>query len=160
MANILIAMLFTLSAHAADTLGKRFPKAEFQVGDKRFHAYIADTDENRQQGLMFVKKLEPDTGMLFVFEEQQFLGFWMKNTVIPLSIGFFDQGGKLVDVQEMNTASSLMSTDIPRYQSAKPALFALEMQNGWFAKNGLKPGVRLKLTSTSPSKLLSAKLPK
>ena len=107
---------------------------------------------------MNVKSLPEDKGMLFIFEHEHSLGFWMKNTLIPLSIGFFDAKQRLIDIQEMKPASSLMEREVPTYQSSGPALYALEMNEGWFKKHKIKVGARLQLVSKSPSSLLSKQL--
>ena len=150
--------MFTFAAHARD-LDKLYEKAKFRLGKKEFTAYVADDDKGRANGLMDIEKLPADTGMLFVFQEERIQGFWMKNTLIPLNIGFFDKDGKLIDAQEMKPAESLMSADIPSYQSAGPALFALEMNSRWFEKHKIKPGTKLELLSKTKSKLLSQSLP-
>jgi uncharacterized membrane protein (UPF0127 family) len=130
-----------------------------QVGKQKIHAYIADDDAKRQQGLMFVEKLPDNTGMLFVFEDVQPLGFWMKNTLIPLNIGFFDGKGVLIDAQEMKVAESLMKLNPPTYQSRAPAQFALEMPQGWFKKHGVSEGAKLRTFGDPPSALLKKLLP-
>jgi uncharacterized membrane protein (UPF0127 family) len=158
MARLLIILFFTFAAQARD-LDKIYDKARFRLGKTEFTAYIADDDQKRAQGLMFVEKMKDDVGMLFIFEEERVQGFWMKNTLIPLNIGFFDEKGKLVDAQEMKVAESLVSKEIPSYQSASPALFALEMNTKWFEKHKIKIGTRLELVSKTKSKLLSEKLP-
>lgn len=99
---------------------------------------IVDSDETRQRGLMFRRKLEPNHGMLFVFEESRSLSFWMKNTFIPLAIGYFDSRFKLIDIQEMEPVASEMETPTQYYVSKGPALLALEMEKGWFTKNKVK----------------------
>lgn len=164
MAGFLKAILVFLTAqsmgvfaHARD-LDQLYAKAKFQLGSAKFTAYIADDDQKRAQGLMFIEKMSEDVGMLFVFETQQPLGFWMKNTLIPLSIGFFDKDGVLIDVQEMKVAESLISNEVPSYQSKKPALYALEMNRGWFARHKIKEGIQLEILSKAPSKLLQGKL--
>ncbi|MGE0528042.1 MAG: DUF192 domain-containing protein [Bdellovibrionales bacterium] len=142
-------------------LDQQYKKAKFKLGSKIFEAYIADTEERRSEGLMFITSLPRDTGMLFVFEEEQPLGFWMKNTRIPLSIGFFDAKGELREViREMKPASSILAVDIPSYQSRDPGVFALEMNKDWFKKNGIQTGVKLKLISPADSPLLQKKLPR
>jgi uncharacterized protein len=161
MARVLIVLLALVSACTnAETrnLDKLYEKAKFKVGGKAITAYVADDDSRRSQGLMFIEKLPADTGMLFVFENEQHLGFWMKNTLIPLAIGFFDAKGVLVDIQEMKVAATIMDATPPSYQSKSPALYALEMNAGWFSKNGIKTGSRLELVSTVKSDLLKAKL--
>lgn len=168
MARFQVVLLFVLTlasvscAHARD-LDKLYEKAKFRLGKKEFTAYLADDEQKRSQGLMFVAqdKLGADTGMLFIFEEERFQGFWMKNTLIPLNIGFFDAKGLLVDKQEMKVAESLVAKEIPSYQSTSPALFALEMNSKWFEKHKINTGTRLELVSPSQvkSKLLREKLP-
>lgn len=160
---ILYVCIFALAnlgveAWARD-LDKLYEKATFRLGTAEFTAYIADDDTKRAQGLMFIEKIPENTGMLFVFEEERLQGFWMKNTLIPLNIGFFDARGKLVDAQEMKVADSLMSKEIPSYQSRAPATFALEMNSKWFEKHKIKNGTRLELRSRVKSPLLKSKLP-
>lgn len=157
-ALILLSLIYTsLAGHARD-LDKLYSKARFKIGVTEFTAYIADTDDRRAQGLMHIEKLPADTGMLFVFDVERPLTFWMKNTLIPLSIGFFDSRGLLVDALEMVPASSLMAQDVPTYQSRAAALMALEMPKGWFDRKKLKNGMRLQLLSKSDSSLLNAAL--
>lgn len=160
MARVLISILILLSSapgvHARD-LDRLYEKAQFKLGAARFTAYIADDEQKRAQGLMNVGSLPENTGMLFVFEREQPLNFWMKNTLIPLSIGFFSGQGKLIDQQEM-TPGSIMSLSVPTYKSRKDGMFALEMNAGWFAKHKVKEGARLELLSKSKSALLKSKL--
>lgn len=146
MARILILASFALLHLAADArdLDKLYKKEKFKLGARTLEVYMADTDVLRADGLMFITKLPQETGMLFVFEQEQPLSFWMKNTMIPLAIGFLDAKGVLVDIQEMTPASSMVTLDIPTYHSRKPARFALEMNKGWFAKNGVKIGAKLR----------------
>jgi uncharacterized membrane protein (UPF0127 family) len=112
------------------------------VGGRPLSVEVAQTPDQLEQGLMFRKSLDRNEGMLFIFDTERELAFWMKNTFIPLSIGFFDKDKKLVDVQEMEPVGSIMDLSIPRYVSRKPAMYALEVNRGWFLKNGLKPGAR------------------
>jgi uncharacterized membrane protein (UPF0127 family) len=95
---------------------------------------VAKTPEEREKGLMGRKHLGPDDGMLFIFETEDYHGFWMKNTLIPLNIAFIDKGGRIVSIAEMKPLT-LDSHDPP-----KPILYALEMNKGWFSKHGIKAG--------------------
>ena len=156
MARFLILLFVALGVHARD-LDKLFEKANFKLGATKFAAYIADDEQKRAQGLMYIEKLPENTGMLFVFEQEQPLHFWMKNTLIPLSIGFFSSKGKLVDQQEMKPGS-VMSLDVPTYKSRLDGMFALEMSAGWFAKHKVKDGTQLELISKPKSALLKSKL--
>jgi uncharacterized membrane protein (UPF0127 family) len=106
---------------------------------------IAETPEQHERGLMFRDKLGKDDGMLFIFDNEQTRFFWMKNTMIDLSIGYFDGSGALVDIQEMKSGKGIPETALTTYPSAKPAKYALEMNPGWFQKNKIKMGTKLKI---------------
>lgn len=134
---------FSLSLFAGKP--QSLKKIPAQLGSQKIEIEIARTEQQRQIGLMFRKKaLDADSGMLFVFEKEQVLSFWMKNTFIPLSIGFFDQNRILIDIQQMEPCRSEMQLDFRHYKSLKPAKYALEMNQGWFKKNKIKTGVQLK----------------
>ena len=94
---------------------------------------IVQEDEARQKGLMNREEMHENQGMLFVFEVSQILSFWMRNTFIPLDIAFIDENGAIVDIQRMEPLDESV-----QYISAKPALYALEVNAGWFAKHGIK----------------------
>lgn len=96
---------------------------------------IVQDVESRQHGLMNREELPENQGMLFVFESTRILSFWMRNTFIPLDIAFIDDAGKIVDIQRMEPLDESKS-----YTSAAPALYALEVNAGWFAKNTIKVG--------------------
>ncbi|HEV3477076.1 MAG TPA: DUF192 domain-containing protein, partial [Rubrobacteraceae bacterium] len=102
---------------------------------------IADTDPERQRGLMGRTALPEDQGMLFVFGGEQELSFWMKNTLIPLSIAYIDSEGRIVDIQDMKT----LDDDPPHYVSAEPARYALEVNQGFFEERGIEVGDRAEL---------------
>lgn len=153
---IFLNLIFATNVFASDI---SFEKVDLKVGNSKVHAQIADTEERREHGLMFVKSLGSNDGMLFVFENEQPLSFWMKNTLIPLSIGFFNAQGELVDMQEMKPAQSLMVSRPPTYPSASPAMFALEMNAGWFTKNHIDMGSKLSVISPTKSALLKQKMP-
>lgn len=120
-------------------------KQKIFVGAKMVIVEVASTHEEHQKGLMFRKKLPENEGMLFVFKEAGIRRFWMKNTFIPLSIGYFDKNRKLIEVIDMEPATSEMAVNLPHYESSKPAKYALEMNRGWFRRNKIKPGTELKL---------------
>ncbi|WP_461246587.1 DUF192 domain-containing protein [Treponema sp. R6D11] len=97
-------------------------------------AEIADTQEARNNGLMFRKKLPDGQAMLFVFDYDHVLSFWMKNTYIPLSIAFITHDGVIIDIKDMypNDTSSVLSSRSARY--------ALEAPQGWFSRAGVRVG--------------------
>lgn len=95
---------------------------------------IADTDAERRMGLMGRTALTEGTGMLFVFDAEQPLSFWMKDTLIPLSIAYIDAQGRIVDIQDMQPL------DETPHPSAAPAQYALEVNQGYFAARGIQVG--------------------
>ena len=106
-----------------------------QVGDVEITAEVADDSAERSVGLMFRKEMADDHGMLFVYDIPRELGFWMKNTYLPLSIAFIDASGTIISIQDMQPLD-----DTTIHRSPKPALWALEMNQGWFAENGVEVG--------------------
>lgn len=95
---------------------------------------IAATDAEKQMGLMGRTSLAADAGMLFVFDSEQTLSFWMKDTLIPLSIAYIDAAGRIVDIQDMQPL------DETPHPSAAPAQYALEVNQGFFATKGIQVG--------------------
>jgi uncharacterized protein len=103
---------------------------------------VADTPKQRDKGLMYVEKLPKDEGMLFVFSAKTYGGFWMKNTIIPLSIAFLDSDGKILKILDMVPCKG----DIcPTYDPEIYYYYALEVNLGWFEKNQIKEGDFVKL---------------
>jgi uncharacterized membrane protein (UPF0127 family) len=105
-----------------------------EVGGKKIQVEVADTPPTQQMGLMFRKRLGKDQGMVFVFERPAQRSFWMKNTLIPLSIAYMDGKGTILNILDMRPR------DLSSYLSAGPAQYALEMNQGWFVRHGVKPG--------------------
>ena len=103
---------------------------------------IADDPQERSQGLMYRKSLLPDHGMLFRFTTAEPLAFWMKNTVIPLDIIFFNPQGNVIGSDSM-----VPCTEDPclRYTSSGPATLALEVNKGFIEEHGIGPGWRIAL---------------
>jgi uncharacterized membrane protein (UPF0127 family) len=104
------------------------------IKGKTIKVEVARTGKEQERGLMFRERMGKDEGMLFVYEREERLSFWMKNTRLPLSIAFIDKGGKIVDIQDMEPFS------LDTHTSAYPARYALEMNRGWFAREGIKVG--------------------
>lgn len=133
-----------------------FKKDKIILSGKTIAIELAETEDQRSHGLMYRERMNQMEGMLFVFKDEQRLAFWMKNTFLDLSIGYFDKNKTLVDVQEMKAMNSVMSDNLPSYPSAKPAMYALEMNKGWFSVNKVKPGAKFEfvraLKSRSKSK--------
>ncbi|MBX3040898.1 MAG: DUF192 domain-containing protein [Bdellovibrionaceae bacterium] len=116
-----------------------FQIRSMKIGTTTLTVEIADTPERQSRGLMFRKSLKEGHGMLFIFPRERPQSFWMKNTFIPLDIGFFDKSKKLIDIQQMEAVGSVM--EVPKsYLSKAPAMYALEVPQGWFAKMKVKEG--------------------
>lgn len=135
----ILSFLFSFILFAAEPPAVAFQKKKIQVGGKKITVEIAETPVQHERGLMHRKTLAKDSGMLFIFKTEQPLSFWMKNTYIDLSIAYFDKDKKIVDIFDMKSTTS-MQVDFPSYPSSKPALYALEMNQGWFVKNKIKVG--------------------
>jgi uncharacterized membrane protein (UPF0127 family) len=104
---------------------------------------VADTPAARAQGLMFRRSLPESAGMLFVFETEGRWGFWMKNTLIPLSIAFIDRYWKIVDIQDMAVAPDPQAGPFTIYEARAPARYALEVRQGLFRKHNVTVGTRV-----------------
>ena len=119
--------------------GKETEKVALSINGRPLIVEVARTPQMRQKGLMFRESLGPKEGMLFVFEEEQVLSFWMKDTGIPLSIAFLDKNGKVTDIIDMEPYSTrpVRSSGLCRY--------AIEANRGFFEKAGLLVGDRVNL---------------
>jgi uncharacterized protein len=129
-------------ALAAPTFAQEGPQKlaaiQLTAGMHLVHAEVAQTPEQRSIGLMHRKTMGANEGMLFVFEQPGQQCFWMKNTLLPLSIAFLADDGSVVNIEDMKPQT------LESHCSKKPVRFVLEMNEGWFAKRGLKPGSTLK----------------
>ena len=113
------------------------PHVFLQAGIHRIKAEVADTPAERSRGLMLRKSLQQNSGMLFVFEKTALHCFWMKNTLVPLTIAFLDDDGTIVTLADMQPHDE--SSHCPE----RPVRHALEMEQGWFEGKGIKAGDRI-----------------
>lgn len=104
------------------------------TGEKESEYCVAVADDSFEQtrGLMFVESMPDDEGMLFVFTNEDYLSFWMKNTLIPLDILFFDKSGKMVDMKN-DFQPCQSSLNCQSYQSVQPAKYVLEVNSDQFS---------------------------
>lgn len=116
---------------------KDLPRVTLQTGMYQIDAQVASTDQQREVGLMFRPQMLQHEGMLFVFEQVSPQCFWMKNTILPLSAAFIESDGTIVNIEDMKPQTT------NSHCSRKPVRFVLEMNQGWFAKKGLKAGSKL-----------------
>jgi uncharacterized protein len=110
---------------------------------KNLEVELAETPTQQAYGLMNRTKMPANAGMLFVFDQERILQFWMKNTLIDLDIAYIDKNKKIIDIQQMKAVTSILETNPPTYPSKLPAQYALEMNSGWFKKNKIKEGAQL-----------------
>lgn len=112
-------------------------RMELTAGMHRIDAQVAATPQERQTGLMHRKEMPQHEGMLFVFEQPAQQCFWMKNTLLPLTAAFVDDDGTIVNLADMKPQT------LDSHCSVKPVRYVLEMNQGWFAKKGIKAGAKL-----------------
>ena len=151
-----LLVFFIFCACAAQSSDKRSGKSETdgkaQTGLKRntitivsqkgpipVDVELAHTDTERSTGLMFRTELEDGKGMLFIFDKDEVLSFWMKNTLIPLSIAYIAYDGTIVDIRNM------YPRDTSPVHSSRSVRYALEVPQGWFSRSGINEGDRVNL---------------
>ena len=131
---LLCGLLLLAGFSCHESLKSDMPVVTLNLGGQEIQVEVANKISTRDAGLMFRKRMGEDIGMLFVFPDSSPRAFWMKNTLIPLSIAFMDEKGAILNILEMPP-----QTERSFYSNGK-AQFALEMNTGWFVKKGLKPG--------------------
>ena len=132
----LAAALALAPAHAQEPQ-TTLPRVKLTSGMHQIDAQVASRPDERMTGLMHRKEMPTHEGMLFIFEQPTQQCFWMKNTLLPLSTAFVADDGTIVNIEDMAPQT------LDSHCSAKPVRFVLEMNKGWFAKRGLKPGAKL-----------------
>jgi hypothetical protein len=137
LAGLLALALTTLPAVAQQSQPQRLETVTLNAGMHNIRAEVALTPEQRATGLMYRREMAAHEGMLFVFEQAAPQCFWMKNTLLPLSIAFLADDGTVVNIADMKPQT------LDSHCSAKPVRYALEMNQGWFAKRGIQAGAKL-----------------
>jgi len=121
--------------------GEQFERRQITIESGGRNIYIdaelALTSAQHQQGLMFREYLNDGEGMLFVFDRDQILSFWMKNTLIPLSIAYIASDGRIIEIHDMTPGN------LNPVRSTRSVRYALEVPQNWFARTGIVPGDRL-----------------
>ncbi len=137
MNKYLIGALAALFVNAAAWAQGAMPLMELTAGFHRIEAEVAATDRDRQLGLMNRQAMPPQRGMLFVFDHENTHCMWMRNTLLPLSVAFIDAKGVIINIEDMKPQTE------DNHCAKIPARYALEMNVGWFALRGIKPGMKL-----------------
>lgn len=130
--TLFLLLLFIFREALSDA--QSLQKIPLFIKDREIWVEVAKTPEERARGLMWRKTLGKDEGMLFIFESEDYHGFWMKNTSIPLSIAFIDREGRIIEITDMEPLS--LESHLP----PKPIFYALEMRRGWFKMNQITKG--------------------
>lgn len=130
-------LALALMLAAAPALAQELPVVQLKAGMHLIRAEVAADFSTRARGLMFRKSLAPNSGMLFIFDGPELQCMWMKNTYIPLSVAFLDAQGTIINIADMQPHSE------QTHCATRPAIYALEMAQGWFAQRGIKPGIKL-----------------
>jgi uncharacterized membrane protein (UPF0127 family) len=129
---IFILLIFFLGVF--DALSQDILKIPLYIKNREIKVEVAKTPQERGKGLMGRPHLGKDEGMLFIFETEDYHGFWMKDTLIPLSIAFIDREGYIVMITDMKPLT------LETHPPPKPILYTLEMNKGWFSAHGIKAG--------------------
>jgi uncharacterized membrane protein (UPF0127 family) len=127
-----------LTAGAQTAPQPRLPTISLTAGLYRITAEVASTPMQRQLGMMMRTEMSAQEGMLFVFEAPDVQCFWMRNTLLPLTAAFVADDGRIVNLADMQPRTD------KSHCSKEPVRYVLEMNQGWFAKRGIKPGDRLR----------------
>jgi uncharacterized membrane protein (UPF0127 family) len=135
------AVFLLWSAAAAQA---QLPELVLTLNGHKLTAEVAHTDPARAQGLMHRRMLPENRGMLFVFPATAQHAMWMMNTYIPLSVAFIDERGVIINIEDMKPHTQ------DAHPAAKPAKYALEVNQGWFGKRGIKPGAKIEGMEQAP----------
>ncbi len=144
MKQTLVRLSLIAVATAPFSAGAQGPTLALRAGDHPIQAEIANTGESRMTGLMHRPSLGTDRGMLFVFPDVARHCMWMKNTFVPLSVAFIDERGVIINIADMQPQTE------ESHCASGPARFALEMNQGWFAANGIRPGAPISGIDKAP----------
>lgn len=136
-----IAAMLALSALPVTAQQAEIP---LTLNKQHLTVEVASTDAARMQGLMYRRMLPESRGMLFVFRDVALHGMWMMNTYVPLSVAFLDEQGVIINIEDMEPHTRTT------HSAARPAKYALEVNRGWFAKRGIKPGMRVEGLERAP----------
>jgi len=138
--GLLIAAFCFGPAAAQPAPQMNLPRTTLSIGIHQLQVQVAQTPEQRATGLMYRTEMPQQEGMLFVFATPSQQCFWMKNTQIPLTAAFVADDGTIVNLEDMQAQTT------QSHCSAKPVRYVLEVNQGWFAKKGLKAGTKLTAT--------------
>jgi uncharacterized membrane protein (UPF0127 family) len=134
LSAILVTTIGYFAMPALAQSNQRFSVIPLTAGIYVIQAEVAASDAERQRGLMLREKMGPNEGMVFVFETSSEVCMWMKNTLLPLSVAFIDEAGKIVNIEDMKPQT------LDNHCGKKRVRYALEMNQGWFKQKNIKEG--------------------
>jgi uncharacterized protein len=140
--SVALAALVACSGTDAPPADRPPSTVSFEGADALLYVDVADQAEERRQGLMGIENLPAEEGMAFVFEEPVSTTFWMKDTLIPLSIAFVDEEDRVIGVRDMQPCEA---DPCPSYGVDQPYVLAIEANLGWFEDHGIQAGDQAEL---------------
>lgn len=143
--RIVMLALFVVTSLPGWAQQAQLPILELSAGMHRIEAEVAATPESRQTGMMLRTSMPSHRGMLFVFTDSAKHCMWMRNTLVPLSVAFLDDKGRILNVEDMEPKTE------DNHCSVKPARYALEMNLGWFRSRGLGAGFSITGIDKAPA---------
>ena len=143
--TVLLGLLATASVMAQNGPQPRLPVVELTAGMYVIQAEMAQTMNEQTIGLMYRQTMGVNEGMLFIYVNPHVRCFWMRNTLLPLTIAFIADDGSIVNLKDMQPETE------NSHCAAKPVRYALEMNQGWFEKRGLKAGFKLRGIPFTPA---------
>lgn len=138
MAGLLILLAF-INIAVGQTPQPKLPTITLSVGDKTLATEVADDEAEREKGMMFRKEMPDGTAMLFVLDAPQKPAFWMRNTFIPLSVAYVNTFGMIMEIHDLQPKD-----ERPVSADFDSILYAIEVPQGWFSKNGILAGSMVK----------------
>ena len=135
---LLVTAIWARPAAAQPAPQTTLPRTTLSAGIHQLQVQVAQTQEQHAIGLMYRTDMPQQEGMLFVFSAPSQQCFWMKNTLIPLTAAFVADDGTIVNLEDMQAQTT------QSHCSAKPVRYVLEVNQGWFAKKGIKAGDKLR----------------
>lgn len=135
-----IIVAFALAAALSSAMAQqpaRLPVISLTAGMHVIRAEVAANEDQRRQGLMYREQMGPNEGMVFIFDAPAQICMWMKNTLIPLSVAFLDEQGAIVNIEDMQPQTT------ESHCAERPVRYALEMNQGWFGKRNIRPGMKI-----------------
>jgi len=142
-ASVLVFTALAYNAFAYNDANKKYicslPNVTISINGKKVLAKTSCTAEQQKNGLMWVKKLPENNGMIFVFEKEEKLNFWAKNTYIPLDLAYINDKLEIVEIRSLKPLDTTIVTN------NFPASYVLEVNAGWFKRNNIKIGDKLKI---------------